>query len=488
MVGVNDLVTAPETIAIVGGGASGVLAGVHLARRSPKPVRILLIDPGPELGGGAGFSTNCSQHVLNAPARAMSALDSEPEDFVRWLGSFGGTFGPDDFVPRHLYRLYLQDLLCRTQQQTPGGSTITWIRQRVVDISLEGDVDSRAVILRTASGQLCRADRAILAIGAPEPGVLTAFGVGGPPVVTNPWTSWALEGVPPDSDVFIVGTGLTTVDVVLALADSSQSKMHARSRHGMVAAVHEQEGFAPWPGLDLSGAESAREVIRRFRCSLVEAEEAGWGWRNVISAARDALPPIWESFPDDEKLRFLRHANRFWEVHRHRMSPQVSRAFDDVHRRGRLTIGAGRLVDIEERPGRSHHRFVVTLDGDGCRERLEVGALVDCSGPSHAAPNRIPLFRRLISRGLAAADPLGRGLAVNRDGAVLGSPGNTGLLYAIGWARSGRCFESMAVPALRKQAADLADRLSAPAGSSEHVAEAAPPPVPPILNPALSVA
>ena len=51
---------------------------------------------------------------------------------------------------------------------------------------------------------------------------------------------------------------------------------------------------------------------------------------NVISAAREALPPIWERLPDEEKLRFLRHANRFWEVHRHLMCPQVSRSFDNA--------------------------------------------------------------------------------------------------------------------------------------------------------------
>lgn len=212
-------VRAPETVAIVGGGASGVLAAVHLARRSLKPVRILLIDPGPELGGGAGFSTNNSQHVLNAPARVMSAFEDIPDDFVSWLGSFGGTFGPNDFVPRHLYRIYLQDVLCRTKDQAPGGSTITWIREGVVDIALEGDVDRCSLLLRTETGHIWTAGRAILALGAPEPGVLTSFGVSGPLVITNPWTSWALEGLPPDNDVFIVGTGLTTIDVVLALAE-----------------------------------------------------------------------------------------------------------------------------------------------------------------------------------------------------------------------------------------------------------------------------
>ena len=109
------------------------------------------------------------------------------DDFVRWLGSFGGTFGPGDFVPRHLYRIYLQDVMCRTMQQAPGGSTITWIRERVVDITLEGDVESRTLLLHTGSGRVCPADRAVLALAGTGTWVLTGFGVEGPSVITNPW-------------------------------------------------------------------------------------------------------------------------------------------------------------------------------------------------------------------------------------------------------------------------------------------------------------
>ena len=79
--------------------------------------------------------------------------------------------------------------------------------------------------------------------------------------------------------MFVVGTGLTTVDVVLADSHTGRSTLHARSRHGVAAAVHHEEGFAPWPGLDLSGAANARQPIPVFREALLEADGAGWGWR-----------------------------------------------------------------------------------------------------------------------------------------------------------------------------------------------------------------
>jgi uncharacterized NAD(P)/FAD-binding protein YdhS len=461
---VRDLSTAPETTAIVGGGASGVLAAVHLARLSRKPRRIILIDPAAELGAGAAFSTDNPQHVLNAPARMMSAFDDDPDHFVRWGAALDLSFRPDDFVPRRLYRLYLQDLLAQTRRQKPGGSTISWIRERVVDMHPVGDGDDRALVLRSGSGLICTARCTILAIGAPDPSVLAGFGLGGPLAVINPWTPGALDGVPSDSHVFIVGTGLTTVDVALSLADGRRSTMHARSRRGAVPAVHREDGFVAWPELDFSDVTSAAGLVRRFHSALRDADASGWGWRNVVSAAREALPPVWERLPDEEKLRFLRHAGRSWEVHRHRMSPHVDRAFCQVLSAGLLTIGPGRLVDVEERPRHRHSRFIVAVDSGRCRERLEVGALIDCSGPSSSSPGRIPLLHRLLSGGLAEADPIGRGLAVNGAGAVLASEKrDSGLLYSVGWVRSGRCFESMAVPALRKQAAQLAEYLNRPA-------------------------
>jgi uncharacterized NAD(P)/FAD-binding protein YdhS len=455
--------TEPATVAIVGGGASGVLAAVHLARLSPRPWRILLIDPACELGAGPAYATDNPLHVLNAPARTMSAVDDEPEHFVHWLASIDSSFGPSDFAPRRLYRLYLQDTLDHTRRQNPSGSTISWIRESVVDICPNREADRGSQMLKLACGQVCEANRAILAVGAPAPSVLSGFGRAGPEVVTNPWAPGVLERVPATGHVFVLGTGLTTVDVVLALASVHRSTFHARSRHGLVPAVHREDGFAAWPGLDFSGVTSAAGMVRTFRRALEDAQVAGHGWRNVVSAARDALPPVWEHLRDEEKSRFLRHASRLWEVHRHRMPPLTEKAFGAVLDAGRLTLGAGRLIDIEERPGRSAARFTVTLDDRGRREHLEVGALVDCSGGFSGVPDQIPLLQRLISRGVATADPTGRGLAVNEVGSVLGSVGRpSGVLSAMGWVRSGRCIESLAIPALRKQAARLARELSLP--------------------------
>ena len=73
-----------RTIAIIGGGVSGALTAFHL-RRSSKGVRIVIVDPRPELGLGLAYSTPSLRHLLNVPAGKISALPTEPEHFLHWL-------------------------------------------------------------------------------------------------------------------------------------------------------------------------------------------------------------------------------------------------------------------------------------------------------------------------------------------------------------------------------------------------------------------
>jgi uncharacterized NAD(P)/FAD-binding protein YdhS len=448
-----------ETIAIIGGGASGVLTAAHLARRARQPLEILLIEPTGVLGGGAAYSTQDPRHVLNAPARVMSAFEEEQGHFTGWLAVRDYPYTGDDFAPRSLYRTYLQDVFREAHSHSCVTTSI--IKDRVLDMEVDRDADDGGLILRLCFGGIRRADRAVLAVGAPGPATLTSLGLArGPRIVTDPWQPGSLHDIPPQEDVLIVGTGLTMVDVVLALSDGRVSVLHARSRHGLLPAVHNAEGFDKWSGLDLSGARCGSEVFRRVRRSVREAEEFGWGWRNVVSAAREQSPLMWAGLPHDEKVRLLRHAGRLWDVHRHRMPSSVSAAIGDAVEGRRLTVGSGRLISVEPLPAKPRSRFVATVVDRSKQERLEVGAVIDCTGPSNLTAGRHALFERLVRRGMARPHATGRGLSVLASGVVMGpSFEGRSLLYSIGWARSGECFESSAIPDLRKQAAGLAVSL-----------------------------
>ena len=63
-----------SVVTIVGGGASGTLAAVHIiaaAEAAERTVRVELCDPG-QLGAGLAYSTRDPRHRLNVPAKGMS--------------------------------------------------------------------------------------------------------------------------------------------------------------------------------------------------------------------------------------------------------------------------------------------------------------------------------------------------------------------------------------------------------------------------------
>ena len=45
----------------------------------------------------------------------------------------------------------------------------------------------------------------------------------------------------------------------------------------------------------------------------------------ALDSIRPKSGPIWASWPERERRRFLRHARPYWEVHRHRMAPEITR-------------------------------------------------------------------------------------------------------------------------------------------------------------------
>ena len=105
------------TIAIVGGGFSGTMAAVNLARLSDHPVRVVVINSKRPLGRGTAYGTTRVEHLLNVAARNMSALPDMPSHFVDWLRSRNDFRSMpvaelrEMFAPRRVYGDYVRGLL-----------------------------------------------------------------------------------------------------------------------------------------------------------------------------------------------------------------------------------------------------------------------------------------------------------------------------------------------------------------------------------------
>ena len=132
--------STPATVGVIGGGASGTLAAVHLARRAAQTgtaLDIVLVDPG-DPGIGLAYSTVDPRHRLNVPACGMSAWDDDPGHFLRWLRRHVAVDFPErGFAPRMHYAQYLASVLDHATRLGPQ-IRIEHVRARVTDLAPVG--------------------------------------------------------------------------------------------------------------------------------------------------------------------------------------------------------------------------------------------------------------------------------------------------------------------------------------------------------------
>jgi len=93
--------------------------------------------------------------------------------------------------------------------------------------------------------------------------------------------------------------------------------------------------------------------------------------------------------------------------------------------------------------------------------KFHVRHVLSCTGPqSDYRKLNDPLVQRLIARDLLAPDPLRMGASTAEGGRIRNQTGDIiNGLYTLGSPQKGRLYETIAVPELRGQAADLAIRL-----------------------------
>ena len=436
----------PVDVAIVGGGASGTLAAVQLLRQTRGPWRIALVERGGALARGLAYGPAEPCHLLNVPAGAMSALPDDPADFVRWSGA-----QPDAFVPRTLFGSYLEALLTRAHRGAAPGVMLQLVCGEALSIRL----DRGGVRIALREGREIHARAAVLALGNfPSPDLPVPDGglYATPLYRRSPWERGALDGIPSGGAVLLLGSGLTMVDAALALQRRGhRGAIHALSRHGLLPHAHARANGPAQPRI---GASGVRGLLRALRS---ETQRQG-DWREAFDALRPVTQRIWSRLAHADRRRFLRHLRTFWDVHRHRMAPDVGAAIARMRDRGQLRVHAGRVESFTSDGGAAVALF--RPRGERSTSQLRAARVINCMGPASClADIRHPLVGALLSQGLARPDPLGMGFATDADGALLGDA--YGRVFTLGALRRGQLWETTAIPELGVQARTVAERLAA---------------------------
>jgi uncharacterized NAD(P)/FAD-binding protein YdhS len=192
------------------------------------------------------------------------------------------------------------------------------------------------------------------------------------------------------------------------------------------------------------------------------------GWRAGVDSLRPHSQALWRALGAERQRRFLRHARPWWDVHRHRIAPQVARQIAELIAAGRLEIVAGRIGRMRAVEGgievaiRRRGQALTPLSSaespsPDMGEGQKFAFALNCTGPLGAiARTSDPLLRGLLERGLARADSHGIGIAVDVRSRCAGAE----RLWALGPLTKGFYWEIVAVPDIRVQAAAVAQDIA----------------------------
>ncbi|MFC7668161.1 FAD/NAD(P)-binding protein [Hymenobacter humi] len=316
----------------------------------------------------------------------------------------------------------------------------------------------RAVQL--ADGTVIKSDYVVLALGnfsPPPPAGPDLAYLTHPGYHADPWVAGNLRRIGPDEDVLLIGSGLTSVDVLLALRqDGHRAPITVVARHGRWPAAHgpisePYPNFYPEPGprnhrngRSCRGeAAPARRHGPRRRLAAGARLPATRPGPHLGGLAAGGAAPI-SAAPGQPLGRGPAP-----------QPPQNAEAIEALTAAGMVKMQVGTVREIL--PEGEKLRVRVRPHGTaGCWHTAH--HVVCCAGPL-LDYGRIadPLVVSLREAGDLTPDSLGLGLLTDEQGALRRRSGTLApALFTLGPSRRPAYFESTAVPELRQQAAALA--------------------------------
>lgn len=429
-------------VCIVGAGFSGTMVAANLARRG---VRSVLVECAGRAGRGAAYSTGDPAHLLNIPAESMAAWPDAPDDFMGQE-----RIEPGSYAERRRFGDYLRSIL---EAAVASGHV-----ELVEDQAITADAVSGGWRVGLKRGTTLDAGALVLALGNQQPAPLAGEESAGSRLIANPWGETARAAIADCAerqlDVFILGTSLTMIDVALSLSSVGNSRIVALSRRGKIPLSNGSDlpSQVAWEQLP---APRVRAIARWLRNRSAQV-----GWRPAVDSLRPHSHRLWQALPASEKRLFLRHGRPWWDIHRHRVAPQVGNQVAELIADGQLQVVAGRLVAVRE----AQDGVDVIFRRRGKAEAeppRRFGYVFNCTGPLGDIGGTVdPLLRHLLDTRAIMADELAIGLSVDERSRA----GPASNLWALGTLAKGRYWEIIAVPDIRDQAAQVADDIATELG------------------------
>ena len=346
------------------------------------------------------------------------------------------------------------------------------LRRRVFDldrvrceVTALQPVDLKGPVIIRAQHRQWLADQVVLACGdaPPIPRHYAAEVQDHPAYIYQPFEAQLTQ--PGDRRVLIIGTGPTMADISAAVvAAHPQLELLAVSRHGLLP--QPQITGAGAPGLagsasafEVAPGASLRQIVSRVRSYLELIQTQGVDWRDALVALRKHIPALWEGLGEADRSRFLRHVRTYWDIHRHRLAPEIAASVAHLRANGQLRVHAGRILHLAAEGSGISAQW--SARGSTELRQLRVDRIIDCSGADcRVLRTRDPLLRQLMDTGVASSDPNGLGLRTGKHGALINGDGDAAQqVFYLGPMLRARHWEATAVGELRQHVDTLAEVL-----------------------------
>lgn len=447
-----------KKIAIIGGGLSGTMIALLLARRADKP-QVILVEKNPEmLGRGVAYHTDFTHQPLNVVAGGMSIFPDQPDDFVKWLTNNRFRYShllteisPKTFVPRKIFGDYVLEHLQKNQHEAAGHFQIR------IDQALTVKDHNGKKQVELESGVKLEVNDVILALGNFPPADL--FDLSDhvnkdPRYFANPWTDRVYSHINGDENILLVGSGLTAVDVVLGLyVRGFKGKVTMLSRRGRLPLAHDLS-HPPFP-IEKPLFAHPKETFLWVRKLIRDNKNIPWP--SIIDGLRVHTQAIWQRWSKEEKKYFLKKLRPFWEVARHRIPATSSAILEKLMENGNLRVISGEVV----KAGPEEEGIRLKYRSEHIEHEEVFQKVINCTGPeSNYRKVRFPIIANLMDQGKVVNDDLGLGISCTKEGNLVNSDGviEKGL-WCIGPMRKAVLWETTALREIREQAAALAETI-----------------------------
>ena len=217
------------------------------------------------------------------------------------------------------------------------------------------------------------------------------------------------------------------------------------SRHGLLPTRHTHVEHPP----TVPNMSTPRDVLHWLLSNRGH-------WREAVNGLRTTTQELWMNFTDAQQRQFLRHAMRYWEIHRHRIATNVGIQIDNYLASGRIQVVKAKITGVSATSPSSISVVTspgITIVGDW---------VVLCTGPSDADALLQAPLSSLIAHGQAVAGPQGMGVRCDpQSGALIDAHGIVSKwLFTIGPPRRGVLWETTAIPEIQWQADQLGELIS----------------------------